>query len=159
MFNPLKKDKEKVRVTGIIANEFSAGLKLLLFLIALFFAFRAKAQCGSCTPTDTSTSVLIPGTSGRNPIPYPFVREADVMWSKRIWRTIDMREKLNQVYYYPETPHNGLKSLFDLIKCGVMNGCVTAFDNPAMDDEFKFKMSAEQVANLLVDSEIVDVED
>jgi gliding motility associated protien GldN len=159
MYNPIKKGKEKVRVAGIIADEFSAGLKLLIFLLALFFAFRAKAQCGSCAAQDTSTSILNPGIGSRNPVPYPYVREADVMWSKRIWRTIDMREKLNQVYYYPEEPHNGLKNLFDLIKCGVMNGCVTAFDNPAMDDEFKFKMSVEQAANLLVDTEITDVED
>ena len=26
-------------------------------------------------------------------VPYPSVREADVLWSKRIWRTIDLREK------------------------------------------------------------------
>ena len=28
-------------------------------------------------------------------IPYEYVREADVIWSKRVWRTIDMREKFN----------------------------------------------------------------
>jgi len=26
-------------------------------------------------------------------IPYEFVREADVIWSKRVWQTIDLREK------------------------------------------------------------------
>ena len=28
-------------------------------------------------------------------IPYSFLREADVIWSKRLWRLIDMREKMN----------------------------------------------------------------
>src|ERR1044072_9731499 len=50
-------------------------------------------------------------------------------------------------------------SLFDVIKGGVINGCVTAFDNPAMDDEFKVKSSVEAVSKLLIDSEFVDVED
>ena len=34
-------------------------------------------------------------------IPYEFVREADVTWSNRIWRVIDLREKFNHPLYYP----------------------------------------------------------
>jgi hypothetical protein len=34
-------------------------------------------------------------------VPYEFVREADVAWSKRVWRTIDLREKFNHPLYYP----------------------------------------------------------
>ena len=34
---------------------------------------------------------------------YHHVREADVMWSTKIWREIDLREKINQVFYYPST--------------------------------------------------------
>ncbi|MBT6764180.1 MAG: hypothetical protein HOA90_06565, partial [Prolixibacteraceae bacterium] len=29
----------------------------------------------------------------KKPMPLPSVREADVFWSKKIWRIIDMREK------------------------------------------------------------------
>lgn len=34
-------------------------------------------------------------------IPYEYVREADVMWSKRVWRAIDLREKFNHPMHYP----------------------------------------------------------
>ena len=34
-------------------------------------------------------------------VPYEYVREADVVWSKRVWRVIDLREKFNHPLYYP----------------------------------------------------------
>ena len=34
-------------------------------------------------------------------VPYEFVREADVIWSKKIWQVIDLREKYNHPLYYP----------------------------------------------------------
>ena len=34
-------------------------------------------------------------------IPYEHVREADVVWSKRVWSFIDLREKINHPLYYP----------------------------------------------------------
>ncbi len=40
-------------------------------------------------------------TKQENPIVLPHVREADVMWAERIWRTIDLRQKENLPIYYP----------------------------------------------------------
>ena len=34
----------------------------------------------------------------RKPVPYVQLREADLMWLKRIWREVDLREKINQVF-------------------------------------------------------------
>ena len=34
-------------------------------------------------------------------IPYEFVREADVVWSRRVWSFIDLREKMNHSLYFP----------------------------------------------------------
>ena len=47
----------------------------------------------------------------RKPIPYAPVREADVMWKRRIWRVIDLREKINLPLYFPlNNDVNGLRS-------------------------------------------------
>src|SRR5665213_1798532 len=100
--------KKSSGVLKIIAKEILIAIKLFIFLIALFFAFHSSAQCLSCVAYDTTgaPTVLNPG---RKPIHYSYVREADVMWSKRIWRTIDLREKLNFPIYYPESSHDGLE--------------------------------------------------
>ncbi len=87
----------------------------------------------------------------RRAIPYTSLREADVMWSKRIWRVIDLREKINHPLYYPTSPILDRKSLFDAIKDAILvNGTVIAFNNPALDDEFKLEMTKSEVEALLI---------
>lgn len=62
------------------------------------------------------------GTGYYKPMQYPAIREADVMWRKRIWRTIDFRQKMNQVFYYPTETHynwfNFMQILLDSWKSG-----------------------------------------
>ncbi|MCQ2227960.1 MAG: gliding motility protein GldN [Bacteroidales bacterium] len=62
-------------------------------------------------------------------IPYVHVREADVMWSKTIWRIIDMREKMNHPLYYPTQPQlDGRRSMVRVMLDAISHGELTAYD-------------------------------
>lgn len=63
----------------------------------------------------------------RKPVPYKFLREADVMYKKRYWRIVDLREKINHPLYYPKTPIVPRMSLIDLLLWGINNEGVSPY--------------------------------
>ena len=73
-------------------------------------------------------------------VSYIHLREADVMWSKRIWRVLDLKEKKNHKLYYPLEPQNDRISLFDVMKYGAMEeGSITVYDpGTDLDDKFRY---------------------
>ena len=82
----------------------------------------------------------------RTPVPYPQVREADIMWEKWVWRTIDLREKMNLGFYFPFEPTNNRANLLTVIKCGIANNLVTPYSS--IDDEFLVPMTTEEALNI-----------
>jgi len=111
-----------------------------LVVIALFSFPSGKVLAQA----DVLDGVYIPEHAPtRKVIAYTPLREADVMWTQRIWRTIDLREKLNHPLYYPEEPKTNFKALFDVIKDGIIEGTITAYD--PIDDEFRNPMTKDEV--------------
>lgn len=77
----------------------------------------------------------------KRPIPYAYVREADVMFEKVIWRMVDLREKQNLPLYYPTEPIGSRVNLMTLLLNGIENGEITAYSPDEGYDEFKRPMS------------------
>nr|WP_321406105.1 gliding motility protein GldN [uncultured Carboxylicivirga sp.] len=80
----------------------------------------------------------------RKPIPYAHIREADVLWAKKIWRVIDLREKINLPMYYPTTKMDDRMSLIDLLVYGITYEGLTAYSTKS-DDEFQVPLTLDQV--------------
>ena len=59
------------------------------------------------------------------PLPYGFISDRDVLWSKVVWEYVDLNQKINLPYYYPiDTTNAGLtrRSLFDTLLKGIKDG-------------------------------------
>ncbi|MCF8228033.1 MAG: gliding motility protein GldN [Bacteroidales bacterium] len=123
------------------------GLFLLGFVLT--FSTNANAQILDTPPQDG----LFPdeGMIDKKPIPYPPLRKADVMWSKRIWRVIDMKQKLNQPFYYPVEPHNDWRSFMQVVMDALKEGSITAYDI-SNTDEFLVPLTYQEIINRQTDS-------
>jgi gliding motility associated protien GldN len=83
----------------------------------------------------------------RRVIPYPNLREADVLWSKKIWRHIDLNEKINAPLRYPKSLETkDRKNLINLMLDAVKEGSLTAYD--PQDDEFTLPMTSAEFAKV-----------
>mgnify|MGYP000560191806 CR=1 FL=1 len=106
---------------------------LLAALFVLVFGF-ANAQ----EPIDGVYEKVT--TVEKEIIPYDDIREADVFWSKRLWRIIDTREKMNLIFAYPQLP------LAEIIHTAAMNGDLTTYDNTVLNsDQFLEELTTERV--------------
>ncbi|MEL6944680.1 MAG: hypothetical protein AAFO82_18645, partial [Bacteroidota bacterium] len=74
------------------------------------------------------------------PLSYQALREADVSWEKKIWRIIDVREKMNLAFVYPNRP------FYDILKEGIESGNLMAFSPEA--DDFSIPMTNEEAMNI-----------
>jgi len=81
----------------------------------------------------------------KKPIEYPHVREADIMWSKVVWRMIDLREKMNQPLYYPTKAIGDRMNLIDLLLQSIKEGGLQAYSTLDDINEFKEPTTYEQI--------------
>lgn len=67
----------------------------------------------------------------KKPVPYVYIREADVTWSKDIWRVIDLRHRMNMPLRYPLEGSMGdgeRYSLFGLLMEGIKTEEITPYE-------------------------------
>ena len=101
---------------------------IAMLLLAASFAFAQEDETDGSTleqpirkPVETVWEQVNVGDFAE-PIAYPPVRQADVMYYWTIWRTIDLREKVNHPLYFPSEVRGTWRSLgqtiFDAIDIG-----------------------------------------
>ena len=115
-------------------------MKGIILKLALFVGLPGvvMAQNGPLpVPSDGVRDAVVMQTHipTKKVIPYAHLREADYVWSKKVWRTIDLREKQNYPLYYPLQPLNDRWNLFDILKGAILSGDLTAY-KPLDEDKF-----------------------
>ena len=84
------------------------------------------------------------------PIPYGYVDDRDILWSKVVWEFIDLNQKINLPYYFPiDTTNLSLdrRSLFHTILKGIKQGKIK---EAYSDSFFTSKITQEEIAQRLV---------
>lgn len=101
----------------------------------------------------TNTNILSARVS-----PYANLRESDVMFSKRVWREIDLREKTNMIFASPKA------RLITILTDAIQAGELTAYDasstkDDVNGDEFTVALKPEQAMAKFADSVLVPIFD
>lgn len=136
------------------------GLILLLFS---FVGLEAQSVLNAKSPADLrrmreeNLKINAKGDTIKDesePLPYGYINEDDILWSKVVWEVIDLNEKINQPYY---NSTNGIAyktlSLFDALKKGIEDGKITE----VYDDEyFEYKITKDQAVNALSRTDTTD---
>jgi gliding motility associated protien GldN len=125
-------------------------LKLFLFIFCSVCSLVAYSQVPetikteSSTPAETPLDDIVERTINveKRVLKYDNPREADLMWEKRVWRVIDLREKMNFPFSYPEETFAGI-----LLK-GAKEGKLTVYSTS--DDKFTNPLTAAQLESKLV---------
>jgi gliding motility associated protien GldN len=84
------------------------------------------------------------------PIPYGYVDDRDILWSKVVWEFIDLNQKINLPYYFPIDTTNlssNRRSLFHTILKGIKQGKIK---EAYSDSFFTSKITQEEIAQRLV---------
>lgn len=140
-------------------------MKYIIFTLSLLLSVHATAQnvLNAKSPEelrkmqkekydmklDSMGENFVKVSTKNKPLPYGFIEDKDVLWSKVTWEVIDLNERLNQVYYHTS---DGLvssnNSLFEALRDGIKDGKITE----VYDDEFfKVKLSAADAIGRLAD--------
>ncbi len=125
-------------------------LGLFLFLSPSLFAQVVDEPEDNSDGFYTKESELI--ENGKKAFDFPYVREADVVWAHRVWRVIDFKEKINQVFYYPIAPDQGRKNLFTILDEALTSGQIRGFDG----DMFENVVNWEELKASLAGSEVME---
>ena len=134
------------------------GIFIVVFCIFAQSAHSQENILNAKTPDDIgkSTQEQIYSDNDR-PLPYGFIDDRDVLWSRNVWEYIDLDERVNFPLYYPiDTLNIGSerRSLFDVLLKNIKNGNITEVYS---DSYFTERKEMNQIENSLVYKRVTDV--
>lgn len=77
----------------------------------------------------------------RTPLPYEYLRWDDALYAEKVWRELDLREKMNQTFRYNNKEDNGDQAFINILLQALQKKEVLAFK----DDRFTQPMTWEEV--------------
>jgi len=84
----------------------------------------------------------------RTPLAYEHIREDDAWYRQRVWREIDVREKMNLPFRYKAEEDNGNQRLIYILLNAIKSGKVVAFD-ATVDDRFTTPMTVKRIGEMI----------
>lgn len=80
----------------------------------------------------------------RTPLIYEHLRWDDALYAEKVWRELDLREKMNKIFMYEAIDDNGSQIFVNMLMKAVQTGEVTAFS----DDRFTTPLAIADVQQL-----------
>ncbi len=121
-------------------------LTLLFMVLAMMVVIAPGKMFAQDILTEVYTREHVPN---KTPVPYKYVREADVLWAKDIYRIIDLTQLQNMPLYYPLNPIGDRFSLISLLVWGIDNEGIRAFSTDDPKNEFTILMDRDKVDEYL----------
>jgi len=115
----------------------------LIILSLVSFSFLFAQDDTQIPPPLTAPWEIVEVNEFPGPIPYPKIRQSDVMWERYIWRDIDLHEKRNHALYFPTEPQGIYRSLGQLI--------IDAIDMNNPENEDALPVYTDQYCNVKAD--------
>jgi len=129
-------------MTNLLSNRAARLMGCLggAMLLSINFAFAQDPEPVEMSPPlDDITDREV--VADRVTLAYQPIREADILWEKRIWRVIDVREKMNLTFSAPESP------LFKVLTDAALAGEISVYSTE--DDKFSKRLSPTDVRGML----------
>jgi len=83
------------------------------------------------------------------PLPYGYIDDRDILWSKVVWEFVDLNQKINLPYYFPidtTSISSDRRSLFDTLLKGLKSGKIK---EAYSDSFFSSKITRQEIAGKL----------
>ena len=126
-------------------NQFLIGVFGFLFAVA---SYGQTNILNAKSPDDIGklSDAVVEAQKKDKPLPYGYVDERDVLWSKNTWEIIDLDERINFPLYYPIDTNNigsNRRSLYDVLMTGIKSGKIK---NIYADSYFNEKRTLQDIS-------------